>query len=151
MYLGCISIFLQCIFIALCTIDFRSLMSEHYLPLGKWFAKPDSSVATDGRYAQRICSVCVYSNTVTRSTIFTVSSVLFSSRGCFLCSFSFFVHAHLYICASVDMRAGPHLQPLLPSHINQALESSTGLQGMFVTLAPTLGDIHVCTCIVITV
>ena len=27
----------------------RSLMSEHYLPLGKWFAKPDSSVATDGR------------------------------------------------------------------------------------------------------
>ena len=28
------------------------------------------------------------------------------------------------------MRAGPHLQPLLSSHINQALESSTGLQGM---------------------
>ena len=27
------------------------------------------------------------------------------------------------------MRAGPHLQPLLPTHINQALESSTGLQG----------------------
>ena len=27
----------------------RSLLSEHFLPLGKWFARPDSSVATDGR------------------------------------------------------------------------------------------------------
>ncbi|CAI8023038.1 Mediator of RNA polymerase II transcription subunit 13-like [Geodia barretti] len=83
----------------------RSLLSENFLPLGKWFARPDSSVATDG-----------------------------SSRGCFLCSFSFFVHAHLYVCASVDMRAGPALQPLLPSHVSQALASSTGLQ---VILSPS--------------
>jgi mediator of RNA polymerase II transcription subunit 13 len=83
----------------------RSLLNENFLPLGKWFARPDSSVATDG-----------------------------SSRGCFLCSFSFFVHAHLYVCASVDMRAGPSLQPLLPSHVSQALASSTGLQ---VILSPS--------------
>jgi hypothetical protein len=29
----------------------RSLLSENFLPLGKWFARPDSSVATDGRSA----------------------------------------------------------------------------------------------------
>ena len=61
-----------------------------------------------------------------------------SSRGCFLCGFSFFVHAHLYVCASVDMRAGPALQPLLPSHISQALASSTGLQG---------SNLCVCVCV----
>lgn len=32
-------------------------MSENYLPLGKWFAKPDSSVATDGRYELLYMSV----------------------------------------------------------------------------------------------
>ena len=29
---------------------YRSLMVENFLPLGKWFARPDSSVALDGRY-----------------------------------------------------------------------------------------------------
>ena len=63
------------------------------------------------------------------SEFYTLTLFSPSSRGCFLCSFSFFVHAHLYVCASVDMRAGPALQPLLPSHVSQALASSTGLQG----------------------
>lgn len=76
-----------------------------------------------GEGRQRIfCDLSWYSST-------TPAVFYFSSRGCFLCGFSFFVHAHLYICASVDMKAGPSLQPLLPSHINQALASSTGLQG----------------------
>ena len=52
-----------------------------------------------------------------------------SSRGVFLCSFSFFIHAHLFICASVDLRCGPSLQPLVKTHISQALASSNGLQG----------------------
>ena len=56
-------------------------------------------------------------------------SPLLLCRGCFLCSFSFFIHAHLYICASVDLRAGPALQPLLPTHLHQALASSSGMQG----------------------
>eukprot|EP00731_Ephydatia_muelleri_P022484 Em0015g67a len=83
----------------------RSLLSENFLPLGKWFARPDSSVSTDG-----------------------------SSRGVFLCSFSFFIHAHLFICASVDLRCGPSLQPLVKTHISQALASSNGLQ---VILSPS--------------
>lgn len=69
---------------------------------------------------------------------------LCSSRGCFLCGFSFFVHAYLFICASVDMRAGPSLQPLLPSHINQALASSTGLQGTYVSLGHALHVHQLC-------
>lgn len=83
----------------------RSLLSENFLPLGKWFARPDSSVSTDG-----------------------------NSKGVFLCSFSFFIHAHLFICASVDLRCGPGLQPLVKTHINQALASSNGLQ---VVLSPS--------------
>ena len=38
-------------FIAVCALFlYRSLLNENFLPLGKWFARPDSSVATDGRY-----------------------------------------------------------------------------------------------------
>lgn len=65
------------------------------------------------------------------------------------------MHAHLYICASVDMRVGPSLQTLLTSHINQALASSTGLQGQqlvsyarVVFILPVLvlkGIVSVCT------
>ena len=54
----------------------------------------------------------------------------FVCRGCFLCNFSFFIHAHRYICASVDVRAGPALQLLQASHLHQALSSSSGMQGM---------------------
>ena len=28
---------------------YRSLLSENFLPLGKWFVQPDASVTTDGR------------------------------------------------------------------------------------------------------
>ena len=57
--------------------------------------------------------------------------MLFVSRGCFLCNFSFFIHAHRYICASVDVRAGPALQLLQADHLHQALASSSGMQGIY--------------------
>ena len=42
-----------------CPLPCRSLMNESFLPLGKWFARSDPSVAPDGRYAlHRIRGAC---------------------------------------------------------------------------------------------
>ena len=36
------------------TCAFRSLLTENFLPLGKWFARPDPSMGSDGRYDKSI-------------------------------------------------------------------------------------------------
>ena len=52
-------------------------------------------------------------------------------RGCVLYSFSYFIHAHRYVCATVDVQSAPNLYPLTASLLNEATTSQDGLQGTY--------------------
>lgn len=39
---------------AMASCTFRSLLTENFLPLGKWFARPDPSMGSDGRYDESL-------------------------------------------------------------------------------------------------
>ena len=48
-----------------------------------------------------------------------------------LYSFSYFIHAHRYVCATVDVQSAPNLYPLTASLLNEATTSQDGLQGTY--------------------
>lgn len=50
-------------------------------------------------------------------------------RGCVLYSFSYFIHAHRYVCATVDVQSAPNLYPLTTALLSEATASQDGLQG----------------------
>ena len=57
-----------------------------------------------------------------------------------LYSFSYFIHAHRYVCATVDVQSAPKLYPLTTSLLSEALASQDGLQGVCSV------RVHVCMC-----
>lgn len=47
-----------------------------------------------------------------------------------MCNFTFFVHAHEVICASVDVKTMAGLVPLTLELLNQAMKSKSGMKGV---------------------
>ena len=47
-----------------------------------------------------------------------------------MCNFTFFIHAHEVICASVDVRTMVGLVPLTLELLNQAMTSKSGMKGV---------------------
>ena len=59
-----------------------------------------------------------------------MSVCIVSYRGCVLYSFSYFIHAHRYVCTTVDVQSAPSLYPLTASLLSEATASQDGLQGI---------------------
>ena len=66
-------------------------------------------------------------------------------RGCVLYSFSYFIHAHRYVCATVDVQSAPNLYPLTTALLSEATASQDGLQGKHLVCVLCVVCVHVFT------
>ena len=82
------------------------------------------------------CVICVYA--------WHVVCVYFC-RGCVLYSFSYFIHAHRYVCATVDVQSATNLYPLTPALLSEATASQDGLQGKHLVCVLYGVSVHVFT------
>lgn len=62
--------------------------------------------------------------------VFSHTTTFVCCRLCMMCKFTFFLHAHEVICASVDVKTMVGLAPLTLELLNQAMTSKSGLKGV---------------------